>query len=163
MKNGDIRASYVSLPEAKTSTFFRCPSRKSPVLSYLQLRYRTNLVKSLALTPPKRTWLAGKSTMNESMYFLLKMGDLPGSHVSFPGSTCSYQGIITHNPSLSLNNHPLKASMVAFGGDGTFKIPMFVTHSANGSWDKAVWTSHFSYQTCEPTESLSRLAIGWVR
>ena len=29
--------------------------------------------------------IAGKSTMNESMYFLLNMGDFPASHVSFHG------------------------------------------------------------------------------
>ena len=34
-------------------------------------------------TPPKTNeWLAGKHTMNELMYVLLKMGDFPASHVS---------------------------------------------------------------------------------
>ena len=35
----------------------------------------------------KLTWLAGKWTMNESMFFLKKMGDICHYHVSLPECT----------------------------------------------------------------------------
>ena len=66
-------------PYANCFWFFRLV--EGPVLNDIQARFMEGLYP-----PQKLTWLAGKSTMNEDVFPIEQMVDLPACHVSFQGT-----------------------------------------------------------------------------